>query len=153
MGLPMAPAELQQYLHEHIPLSLAMQVSVLELQPGSVVLGAPLAPNINHRDTVFGGSASALAILAAWSLLHVRLSGQGLASRLVIQRNTMHYTLPIAGEFSARSFIASETAWQTFTRSLQRKGRARVSIASTLIDRGRPAGHFEGEFVALGVGR
>ena len=85
----MLPGELERYLHQHIPLSKAMQVSVVEVLPAGVVLSAPLAPNINHRDTVFGGSASALAILAAWSLLHTRLSGEGIASRLVIQRNTM----------------------------------------------------------------
>src|SRR5882762_1797906 len=97
--------DLERYLHEHIPLSKAMQVSVVSVQTDGVTLRAPLAPNINHRDTVFGGSASAVAILAAWSLLHVRLRAQGLASRLVIQRNTMDYALPILGEFTARSSL------------------------------------------------
>lgn len=69
--------ELQQYLHEHIPLSRAMQVSVVRAAQEGVVLSAPLAPNINHQETVFGGSASALAILAAWSLVHVRLQASG----------------------------------------------------------------------------
>ena len=45
--------------------------------PDTVVIEAPLAPNINHRKTVFGGSASALGILAAWSLVHLRLAGTG----------------------------------------------------------------------------
>jgi len=44
------PLELERYLHEHIPLSRAMQVSVVSVQPESVVLSAPLAPNINHRE-------------------------------------------------------------------------------------------------------
>ena len=122
-------AELQEYLHDHIPLSAAMQVSVVEVGPDSIVLSAPLAPNINHRDTVFGGSASALAILAAWSLLHTRLKSSGLSSRLVIQRNTMSYELPIAGEFTARSRISGPGAWELFTRMLQRKGRARISVS------------------------
>jgi thioesterase domain-containing protein len=89
------PAELEAYLHEHIPLSHAMQVAVVELGPDTVVLRAPLAPNINHRETVFGGSASAVAILAAWSLLHTRLTSAGISARLVIQRNTMSYDLLI----------------------------------------------------------
>jgi thioesterase domain-containing protein len=65
--------ELAQYLHEHIPLSRAMGVEVVEATWDGVSLRAPLAPNINHRETVFGGSASAVAILAAWALLYVRL--------------------------------------------------------------------------------
>jgi len=43
-----------------------------------VLLTAPLAANINHRATVFGGSASAVAILAAWTYLYFVLKGTGL---------------------------------------------------------------------------
>ena len=54
----MTPQTLQRYLHERIPLARAMEVEVRALASDGVELGAPLAPNINHRDTVFGGSAS-----------------------------------------------------------------------------------------------
>jgi thioesterase domain-containing protein len=145
----MTPSELETYLHDHIPLTLAMQVRVLSVEPGAVVLGAPLAPNINHRETVFGGSACALAILAAWSLVHVRLAADGLAPRLVIQRNTMDYDLPIEGDFTARSSLAPGVDWARFTRMLARKGLARIALRSVLSFEGRLAGRFEGEFVAL----
>lgn len=129
-----------------------MQVSVLSVNEASVVLSAPLAPNINHRDTVFGGSASAVAILSAWSLLHTRLAGAGMASRLVIQRNTMHYDLPIDGAFTARAFIEQAQAWTSFTRMLARKGKARIAVSAVLEFDGHIAGRFSGEFVALGQG-
>ena len=145
----MSPRELEAYLHEQIPLSKAMQVSVAEASPDRVVLGAPLAPNINHRETVFGGSAAAVAILACWSLLHARLAGAGLESRLVIQRNTMSYALPIAGAFTATATIASPEAWAAFTRMLERKGRARIKVGSLIEHGGRTACRFDGEFVAL----
>lgn len=145
----MNPNELEQYLHDHIPLSRAMQVSVVSVQSDSVILSAPLAPNINHQDTVFGGSASAVAILAAWSLVHTRLKTAGISNRLVIQRNTMHYELPIAGAFTARSFIQTANAWESFTRMLMRKGRARITVSCILEFAGQSVGHFEGEFVAL----
>jgi thioesterase domain-containing protein len=147
----MNPNELEQYLHDHIPMSKAMQVSVVGVQSDSIVLSAPLAPNINHRDTVFGGSASAVAILAAWSLLHARLTSAGISSRLVIQRNTMNYELPIAGTFTARSFIQDPNTWESFARMLSRKGRARITVSCVLEYAGQPVGHFEGEFVALGA--
>lgn len=143
--------ELEQYLHDHIPLSKAMHVSVVSVHPDSIILGAPLAPNVNHRATVFGGSASAVAILAAWSLVHVRLKQAGISSQIVIQRNTMDYGLPIAGAFTARSSIQTADAWEAFLRTLKRRGRARITIASILEFAGHPAGHFEGNFVALGV--
>ncbi len=147
----MSPAELETYLHAHIPLSRAMQVSVVQAAPQEVVLSAPLAPNINHRDTVFGGSASAVAILAAWSLLHTRLSAEGLASRLVIQRNTMSYEQPIVGTFTATAAAPDAEAWHQFLRVFRRKGKARITVVSVLHFAGEVAGRLEGEFVALGM--
>ena len=146
----MSPAELERYLREHIPLSKAMQVSVASLSDESVVLTAPLAPNINHLQTLFGGSASALAILAAWALLQTRLKAAGIAVRLVIQRNRMSYDQPIDGAFSARSFLSEPRDWDGFVRMLARKGRARIEVSAVLEYAGQVAGRFSGEFVALG---
>jgi thioesterase domain-containing protein len=142
-------AELERYLHDHIPLSKAMQVSVASVTEDGVTLGAPLAPNINHRETVFGGSASAVAILAAWSLLHLRLVRAGVSGRLVIQRNTMEYDRPIAGAFTARASLADPAKWAAFLRALARKGKARIAVAAELEHAGAIAGRFTGEFVAL----
>ena len=50
--------EVEQYLHRHIPLSAAMGIRVRLATPHRVELWAPLAPNINHQSTVFGGSAA-----------------------------------------------------------------------------------------------
>lgn len=148
MTAPATAIELERYLHAHIPLSKAMQVAVIDVQPDYVILSAPLHPNINHRESVFGGSAAALAVLSAWSLVHTRLRAEALPGRLVIQRNTMQFAIPITGTFTARSFFTDETRWERFTCMLERKGKARISVSSTLDFAGREAGHFEGEFVA-----
>jgi len=143
-----SPVELEKYLHQHIPLSHAMAVSVLSITPDSVVLRAPIGPNINHRDTVFGGSASALAILAAWSLLHTRLLAEGISCRLVIQRNTMEYLRPILGEFIARSYLAQGSDWHRFTHIIKRNRKARICVESELRYLEQTVGHFAGHFVA-----
>ena len=148
----MTPAALQSYLHDHIPLSKAMEVGVVSIADDAVVLSAPLGPNINHRETVFGGSASAVAILACWSLLHLRLTAAGLGSRVVIQRNTMDYLAPISGTFTARSYFEAGANWDAFVKMLSRKGRARISIGAVLEFEGRETGRLTGDFVALGAG-
>src|SRR4051812_23280531 len=114
----MTPAEVEVYLHEHIPLSAAMGVRVLACDASGATLSAPLAPNINHRATVFGGSASAVAILAAWTWLHFALRAAGHPSRLVIQSNTVDYLVPIAGEFTARCDAAPAAVFDKFIRTL-----------------------------------
>ena len=148
----MTEAELERYLHDHIPLSRAMAVRVLSISEHRVELGAPLAPNINHRDTVFGGSAASVATLAAWSLLHVRLTHAGFPSRIVIQRSTMDYLLPMAGDFTAAAVLDAKADWPAFIRLLARHGRARLAIGAELEFDGNQAGVFAGEFVAFAGG-
>lgn len=145
----MSADALQDYLHAHIPLSAAMQVSVVAVSPDAVALSAPLAPNINHRSTAFGGSVSAVAILSAWALINQRLVAEGVQSRLVIQSNRMDYDQPITSAFTATSALADATAWPLFMKMLVRKGRARIVAISVVTCEGGVGGRFEGEFVAF----
>lgn len=145
----MLPDELERFLHRSIPLTEAMGVSVIGADERSITLRAPLAPNINHRQTVFGGSASAVAMLAAWSLLYARLTATGIDARLVIRRNTMEYEAPISGDFEARSSIAEAGDWESFVTRLERKGKARIGTTATIRQGGRVVARFGGEFVAL----
>jgi thioesterase domain-containing protein len=145
----MSAQSLTQYLQQQIPLSRAMHICAVEVTEQSVRLSAPLAPNLNHRATVFGGSASALAILAAWSLLHVRLRGSFPAASIVIQRQSTSYNRPIDGTFSARAALAQPGDWPRFVRLLTRRGKARISVAATLDYGGEQVGQFTGDFVAF----
>ena len=145
----MSPQELEHYLREHIPLSAAMQVAVLVASPAQVRLAAPLAPNINHRRTVFGGSAAAVATLAAWGLLHLRLSAVGYAGRLVIRRSEMDFEQAIAGDFEAEAAAPDPERWERFRSAVVRGRPARIEMRATLTFADAQAGAFTGEFVAL----
>jgi thioesterase domain-containing protein len=147
-AIAMDTAALQKYLHDHIPLSKAIQVDVVEATDDGVTLAAPLAPNINHRETVFGGSASAVAILSAWTLMYLRLKSEQLNVRIVIQKNTMTYERPITGRFIASAAIADTTAWRRFVDTLRRKRRGRLTIRSVLYCHAEKVGEFDGDFVA-----
>jgi thioesterase domain-containing protein len=142
-------SEIQHYLHTHIPLTVAMGVRVKIAMPGRVELAAPLAPNINHHDTVFGGSASALATLSAWTLVHVGLRQANVEAVIVIQRNVMSYEEPIHGDFSAVCTLIDDSAWHRFLKTLERRGRARITMNAHLLFDGRQVASFEGDFVAL----
>jgi thioesterase domain-containing protein len=147
--MDMTHHQLERYLYKHIPLSAAMQVSVQKMTAKSLTLHAPLVPNINHQQTVFGGSASTLAILSAWSLLHTRLAEEGIASQLVIQRNEMAYLKPMTEDFTATAALVDEQDWARFLKMLRRKGKARIRVAAVLYSGQLLAGKFSGEYVAL----
>ncbi|MBV9697144.1 MAG: YiiD C-terminal domain-containing protein [Gammaproteobacteria bacterium] len=140
---------LEAYLQRHIPLARAMQVTARRVTPDSVELLLPLTPNLNHRDTAFGGSIAAAAILAAWSLVSVRLAREAVHARLVIQRQEVEYDRPVETDFSARAYLEEPAAWERFVHTLRRRGRARLSVACEIAAAGACAARFEGAFVAL----
>lgn len=145
------PDALEAYLHEHIPLSRAMEVRVERADGDAVVLSAPLAANINHQDTAFGGSVSALAILAGWALVHVRLAAGPGHGRIVIQRNQIEYLAPMVGRFRARATAPEAGAWSRFLRMLERKGVGRVEVtAEVTVEGTEEAGaRLRGQYVAM----
>jgi thioesterase domain-containing protein len=145
----MSPAEVEAYLHEHIPLSAAMEVRVTACDTKSATLTAPLAPNINHRATVFGGSASAVAILAAWTWLHFALRAAEIPARLVIQKNTVDYLAPITGEFQARCDAPAAETVDKFIATLRRHGKARMAVGAVLTREGKTVATFSGDYVAV----
>ena len=140
---------LERYLHEQIPLSAAMGVRVSLATPERVCLAAPLAPNVNHNETLFGGSAASLATLACWALLHLRVARAAVHARLVIQRSSMEYARSIPGDFEAVCHFADEVAWERFRATLVRRGRARLTLAACLLYEGREMATFEGDFAGI----
>lgn len=145
------PADIEAYLHEHIPLSADMAVTVLSSGADGVRLAAPLAPNINHRHAVFGGSAATLATLAAWALVHFRLRDEApdTAYRVVIRRSAVEYPAPLLGDFEAFAPAPPPDEWGRFMESLRRRGKGRLNVAAEVTSVGTVGAKFEGEFVAL----
>lgn len=144
----MTPAALRTYLHDHIPLSRAMAVEVLEASALHVLLEAPLAPNINMHGTMFGGSGATLALLAAWSVVHLKLEAEGLTSKLVIHRTETEYLLPVEGAAQASANLDT-VDWETFRHTYDRRGRARRTVNAQLLYKGQVAARLIGEFVAI----
>lgn len=145
----MSALALQDSLHERIPLSRAMGVSVLQADPECVVLGAPLAPNVNHSGTVFGGSAAAVAVLAAWSLVEVRLQAAAQPGRIVIRRSGMDFEQPIRDGFTATARAPDAADWQKLLSTLQRGRMGRIVVHSVLDAEGARVGLLEGKFAVI----
>jgi thioesterase domain-containing protein len=144
--------EIERYLHARVPLTAAMGVTVRAASAGRVELAAPITPNINDIETVFGGSAVAVAILAAWTLLYVRQRSAGSCTTLMIQRSLMSYEHPITGDFEAVCELTDESSYERFASTLRRHGRARITLHSVLVQNAARVASFEGDFVALREG-
>ena len=140
---------LERYLDEHIPITRALGVRVLDAGAAGVRLRAALEPNLNHRQTAFGGSVSAVAILAAWGVLRVLLDGETPVPQIVIQRNHVEYLAPISDDFEAYCAAPPPEQWERFARALAQRGRARIELGAEVTAGGKVAARFQGTYVAL----
>ena len=140
---------LTRYLHDHIPLTRHMGIVVAETSAARMVLAAPLEPNVNHRETAFGGSLSGAAILAGWAWLHVRLAPAQRRYRLVVQESTTLFERPVDGPFEAICDSPAPEELDRFIAAFRRRGKARISLESRIVSRGEIAARHAGRYVAV----
>lgn len=141
--------ELEAYLHEHIPLSKAMGVSVEKADPEQVILWAPFAPNINHKQTVFGGSLHAMATLACWGLVYIHLKLEEASAQIVITKSEVAYIAPVSGDFRAECLRPADAEWQRFSKMLHLKGKARLNLTATVHQAGHLCVDYRATFAAI----
>lgn len=140
---------LEAYLYEHIPLSRHLGVQVEHASSESVRLLAPLAPNLNHRKTGFGGSISAVAILAGWSILWCRLHERAGGQNIVIQKSTVDYIAPVTSDFTAFCAAPSTSHWKRFEDAFAQRGRSRIDLDVEVYVANTLTARFAGRYVAL----
>lgn len=137
-----------RYLRDNIPLTGAMEVSVVYYDGERGVLHAPFAPNINHRHTIFGGSIATLGILAGWFVLHEKMVVEKVAARLVIQKSAVDYLLPGKGGFEAECRL-DQDAYLSFLRVLKSKGKSRLPLSADIRSEQQIIARHHGVYVAL----
>jgi thioesterase domain-containing protein len=142
---------LQQYLLQQIPISKALGILVTEANLEEILITAPLAPNLNHHGTAFGGSVSAVAILSGWTLVYARLVAEDQFPGIVIQHNEIQYLKPIDSSFAARARLARPEKWTHFLQGLLRHGKARTVVAVEVESSRGVSARFLGTYVALGT--
>src|SRR3954462_5616796 len=145
-----SPAALEAFLHAKIPLTKAMGLRVLETGPSQLILEAPLAPNVNHLGSVFGGALHALPTLACYAALWTLLREGGLDGHVVVKKSYAHYRQPVRGTFRAICQRPPPGIAAEFTDDLRRHKKARMDLESVVPGtNGKPAVEFHGSFVAV----
>lgn len=145
------PAQaLEAVLHRDIPLTREMGIKVLTWQESQLRLHLPLAPNVNHKNTLFGGSLYCGAVLAGWGWLYLRLKDAGVDDgHIVIQDGQISYPLPVTRDGIAICDSPDEASWEKFLKLYQRRGRARLVLHTRIVADGseETAVEFVGQFV------
>jgi|SRR5579885_1438333 len=138
-------ARLQAYMHAHIPLVAQMQVKVVSADASGLQLTAPLAPNINHERSAFGGSLASLMTLACWGWLWLQLEEQeGL--HIVVKEAQLSYLKPVTAMLDARCAPPAAEELRKFQDTLARRGKARLELKAETLQDGAVAASYRGSF-------
>ena len=141
------PREIEDFLHRQIPISRAMEIAVGDSPDGSFVLNAPLAVNRNHLGTAFGGSLSAIATLAGYGLLWLRLGDPD--AHIVIKSGEIRYLHPVRGDIRAVCHAPEPGKLATFLTTFSRREKARIVLSVMISEGGLTCVEFSGEYVAI----
>ena len=140
-------ARLEAYMHAHIPLVGQMQVRVADFDASGLTLTAPLAPNINHERSAFGGSLASLMTLACWGYLWLTLEDeQGL--HIVVNEAKLDYLKPVTAALTARCPAPEHATLDRFLGTLARRGKARLELQAEVRQGHAVAALYTGSFVA-----
>lgn len=128
----MIASDLEAFLHERIPLTRALGCQVIAADRAGVHLRAPLEPNTNVHGTAFAGSLASLSLLSGWIWVVVALRECGEQAAVVVKRCEVAYLAPVEGELDVHCAPPDSAEWQIFCKCLGERGRARLSLASTV---------------------
>ncbi len=120
-----------------------MQLELTDYRDGRLTVRAPLAPNINHHGTGFGGSQYALAAVAGWALLKLALEDAGLAGDAVIHSATVTYERPVTRDLRLAGRL---THAERVVTACRKHGRASADVTVEAYDGERRAMHFAAKF-------
>lgn len=144
----------QKRIYEEIPLSRGLGIELHSWDGSSLLLSAPLAPNINHQGTGFGGSVYSVAVTAAWGLTELALADLGLKGNVVVQTGSIDYLEPVASDFYAICRLPGDEIPERFRKSLARHGKGRLDLTTEVfcgtpnpLPQGDPVAVFQGRFV------
>ncbi len=139
--------ETEEFLHQQIPITRAMGVRIEAYDGQQLVLTAPLTINHNHLGTAFGGSLSAVATLAGYSLLWLELGDP--TAHVLVRESTISYRRPVRKEIRAVCPRPNEAAVAAFKAEFAQKGKSRIRLDVSVQEDGLTAVEFSGTFVAL----
>jgi thioesterase domain-containing protein len=142
----MTTHDLERYLHDRIPLTRHMELRVAALDAGGLTLSAPLAPNINDKNTAFAGSISALLTLSGWTLLHALLDGNATGLQIAVTESQLSFSRPVRGELRAVCDHPGEEVIQSVRKALIVKGKARVSLHARIMEESSLCADFQGTY-------
>ena len=136
----------EAFLSDKIPLTMAMGVRVVTLEP--LMIEAPVTLNSNHLGTAFGGSINAVATLAGYASLWLALHDDP-SVHVIIAESSIRFLRPVRKTIRAVCCQPEDSALTTLKSELAANNRGRIRLRVRVEESGASAAEFEGLFVAI----
>lgn len=121
---------LQIALYKLIPISKHMGIEAISYDGQTLVLKAPLSPNVNHQQSAFGGSLFSVAVLTGWSIVQLKLGELQIRANAVVKGGEVAYTAPVFEDIRCELTLPAE--YPEFAKSLVELGRASMVLTSEI---------------------
>jgi len=145
--------KLKDFFAEHLPITQFMGLEVESYDGEQLVLTAPLGPNINDKQTAFGGSLYNAAVMACWGFAYLKTQEKGLVCNQVVTAGDVKYIAPVTGKIRAVCESPGDDIMASFLDHFGRKGRAKISLEAIITTDGEPdskvAVLFSGQYAIL----
>lgn len=144
----MKSVDFQNHAEKVFPVVSHLGLRVKDLSPQVSVLSGEWAPNKNHLETVFGGSLYSFSALACYGLIWSFLDHHQVNSQdIVISEGKIQYLSPVKGDFEVTCKASPDL--QKFLQALQKKSKARVTLAAEILYQQQVCARFEGQYVVV----
>ena len=124
--------KLTQFFIGHLPITQFMGLEVESYDGDTLILTAPLEPNINDKQTAFGGSLYNTAVMACWGMIYLKTQEKNIACNQVVTEGSMKYIAPVNGCIRAICHAPSEEELTSIFDHFKRKGKARISLEAAI---------------------
>ena len=142
-------AQLSQFFKTHLPITQFMDMDVESYDGKTLILRAPLGPNINDKQTAFGGSLYNAAVMACWGMAHLKTLEAGIECNQVVTKGSIEYKAPVHGDIRAICQAPSQAVLEQFIAHFKHKGRSRITLNAVIECSGKTAVEFEGTYAIL----
>lgn len=126
--------KLKQFFLNHLPITQFMGLEVESYDGDTLILTAPLEPNINDKQTAFGGSLYNTAVMACWGMIYLKTQERNIDCDQVVAEGSVKYIAPVKGRIRAICHAPSEAELNAFYENFEYKGRAKITLDAAIYD-------------------
>jgi thioesterase domain-containing protein len=152
--------KLKTFFIDHLPITQYMGLEVESYNGNTLILTAPLEPNINDKHTAFGGSLYNMAVMACWGMIYLKTQEQPILCNQVVTEGRIKYIAPVEGRIRAICHAPSEEELTGFFEHFERKGKARINLEAAIYNNTcvmqidpevKPSVKFSGQYAILKI--